>query len=117
MQLCLAVAIGLSWGIVAGNRSMQAWLPAPLEGVDFWLYGIVDSLPELNGRAWQFEFRVTGQCFVLHPDGCQDGERPLRLRRVLLNHYSAQKPEPGQHWRLRVRLNRPHGLANPGGFD
>src|SRR5262249_31092620 len=29
----------------------------------------------------------------------------------------AVPPRPGQRWELSVRLRRPHGLANPDGFD
>ena len=46
--------------------------------------------------------------------------------RLALSWYSAFRPEeiqatgdvqPGERWQLTVRLRRPHGNANPYGFD
>ena len=117
LQLALGLALGFGWGVASGRYALDGWLPHDLEGVDFWVYGRVDSLPRYSGRAQQFEFKVTGNCFELHPDACIAGTRRLQLRRVLLNYYGDHQLAPGQQWRLRVRLNRPHGFANPGGFD
>jgi len=32
-------------------------------------------------------------------------------------HEALARPGPGERWQLAVRLRRPHGFANPGGFD
>ncbi len=64
--------------------------------------------------------KVSSSCFLLHPDDCdRPGSRneDLKLQRVLLSDYAGLQLEPGQHWRWRVRLNRPHGFANPGSSD
>lgn len=38
--------------------------------------------------------------------------------RVRLSWYETRmQPQPGERWQLAVRLKRPHGFANPGGFD
>ncbi len=117
LQLILCIALGFGWGVVSGRYALDGWLPKELEGVDFWVHGMIDSLPRYGGRAQQFEFKVTADCFDLHPDACIEGPRRTQLRRVLLNYYGDHQLVPGQQWRLRVRLNRPHGFANPGGFD
>jgi len=117
LQLILCVAMGFGWGVASGRYALDGWLPREVEGVDFWVYGMVDSLPRYSGRAQQFEFKVTADCFELLPDDCSAGPPKLKLRRVLLNYYGDHQLSPGQQWRLRVRLNRPHGFANPGGFD
>ena len=36
---------------------------------------------------------------------------------MILNYYGGNTVLPGQYWRFAVRLNRPHGFSNPGGFD
>jgi len=55
-----------------------------------------------------------------------DTEAESRARgvpaRVLVSWYDssmrpAAVPQPGQRWHLRLRLRRPRGLVNPGGFD
>jgi competence protein ComEC len=43
-------------------------------------------------------------------------------QRVLVSWYDSRSrpgaaPEPGQRWRLNLRLRAPRGLGNPGGFD
>src|SRR5690606_40493655 len=41
--------------------------------------------------------------------------RPRQLR---LSWYGRMPPlQPGERWRLPVRLQRPHGAMNPAGFD
>lgn len=45
-------------------------------------------------------------------------ERTDLPERVRLSWYEPESlPEFGETWQLRVRLRRPHGYANPGGFD
>jgi competence protein ComEC len=36
---------------------------------------------------------------------------------VILNYYGGNTVVSGQYWKFAVRLNRPHGFSNPGGFD
>ena len=51
--------------------------------------------------------------FIVEPQ--QRSDLPARIR---LSWYEpAAIPGPGEVWQLRVRLRRPHGYANPGGFD
>ncbi len=51
--------------------------------------------------------------FIVEPQ--QRSDLPTRIR---LSWYEpAAIPGPGEVWQLRVRLRRPHGYANPGGFD
>src|SRR3989338_2062629 len=51
------------------------------------------------------------------PADCPDRSQVFSQRRIMLNFYGAERMEPGQRWMLRVRLNKLHGFANPGGFD
>lgn len=72
-----------------------------------------------NRRSQQFDLRVQSSCFRLLPDTCtaQNISQILSGQRVTLNDYAALPVQSGQWWRLRVRLNRPHGFANPGSYD
>jgi competence protein ComEC len=45
--------------------------------------------------------------------GWQDFKGKIRLGW----YESRMQPGPGERWQLAVRLKRPHGFANPGGFD
>lgn len=59
----------------------------------------------LDEKPWAGEAWADKHC---HPD----------FKKVLLQWYdSEQKIKPGQRWQLVIRAKRPHGYANPGGFD
>jgi competence protein ComEC len=112
-----AFGFGLCWGAGFSAYRLDNLLPEALEEVDFWVTGTVEGLPQRSGRAQQLSFRVTQSCFDLVPTECEPRSRVFSPRRILLNYYGSIQIEPGQRWRWRVRLNRPHGFANPGGFD
>lgn len=112
-----AFLCGLLWGLISGQQRLQALLPEALEGRDFWVTGMVIGLPQRTERGQQFQFRVEHSCFDLLPADCPAHVALFRDRLIQLNHYGPQVVEPGQRWFWRVRLSRPRGFANPGGFD
>ena len=112
-----ALGFGLCWGVGFGLYRLNSLLPEPLEEVDFWVTGTVTGLPQRNGRAQQASFEVEKSCLELDPTHCDSVNPFFNSRLVLMNYYGNTTLVPGQRWRWRVRLNRPHGFANPGGFD
>jgi competence protein ComEC len=115
--LILCFALGVLWALLVATTRMADLLPAELEGEDFWVTGRVVSLPVSGQRNQRFDFYVTGNCFRLLPDPCVDQPDVLIGNRIRLSHYGDDVVLPGQQWLFRVRLNRPHGLSNPGGAD
>lgn len=115
--LSLCAGAGLLWAAACAQWRLADALPAEWEGRDITVTGVVASLPQTYERSLRFEFNV-GQ--VLTPDA----RVPQRI--VLSWWGSAGRDErpatlpdlhPGERWQLTVRLKRPHGLANPHGFD
>jgi competence protein ComEC len=113
------VAIGLAWGALFAQHYLAQELPAEWEGRDITLIGTIDSLPYQFEQGVRFNFAVER---VLPEDGILPPVPP----RLALAWYSAFRAEelqavgavqPGERWQLRVRLRRPHGNANPFGFD
>ncbi|SFD66215.1 DNA internalization-related competence protein ComEC/Rec2 [Massilia yuzhufengensis] len=108
------VVVGAAWANLAAGIALSDSLPRPLEGTDILITGTIDSLPhEFDGGA-RFNFRVEQ---VLTPHATVP-------RRIAISWYGPPTPrdlsspvEPGERWRLVVRLQRPHGNANPYGFD
>jgi len=96
---------GLYWHICWAESRLAQRLPLELEGSDLSVVGVVASLPERGAIAQQFQFAIQRSEHEFHP------------RRVTLNYYGEAEIAPGQRWEFTVRLNRPHGFANPGGFD
>ena len=97
---------GFSWALLYASWLLSMQLPMPLEGQDLLVDGVVVSLPDSDGRRTRFELDV---------GHAQSWLRPGRLR--LSWYKDVPTLLPGQHWQLLVRLKRPRGFANPGGFD
>ncbi|OYU92937.1 MAG: competence protein ComEC, partial [Burkholderiales bacterium PBB5] len=121
--LGLAVALALLAAASTGWRAEQQLaqrLPHALEGRDLVVTGVVASLPQSGASGLRFVAEVE-QAWL-------DG-RPVRLpERLALGWYNGFGDEvalddpranlrAGQRWRWPLRLKRPHGSANPGGFD
>ncbi len=106
-------------GLQASVRLADALAPA-LEGEDLAVVGVVASLPR---------HLPSGLRFDLHIESATHEGRPIDApERVSLGWYAGfgedaalsplqQQLRVGQRWRFTVRLQRPHGNANPHGFD
>lgn len=105
-----AVVAGFLWAWLQAAVVLAPSLPSALEGRDLTLQGRVGGLVEVFPRASRFVFDVR----TLTVDG---KSRPFRTRVRLSWYGRAPKLRCGETWRLTVRLKRPHGFANPGGFD
>jgi len=112
--LFASALLGATWGAVAAHMALADALPHRQEGVDVAIIGTVDSLPHAFEGGTRFNFRVER---VVTPNTTVPG-------RIALSWYGRQDvpetntlPEPGERWQLIVRLQRPHGNANPHGFD
>lgn len=110
-------ALGFSWAAWCAQQRLADALPPAWEGRDIAVVGVVASLPQVSARGVRFEFDVER---VLTPDA--------RVPQHIVLSWWGSPPrdgrpatfpplEPGERWRLTVRLKRPHGSANPHGFD
>ncbi len=101
-----SVISGFSWTALAASLFLTPLAPG-LEGRDLVVEGEIEGLPVRFKQGWRFNF-------LLHQT--HDKRRlPSKLR---LSWYNSQvKLAAGETWRFQVRLKRPHGLRNPGGFD
>jgi competence protein ComEC len=119
LWLPAAFALGFCWALGMAQHRLADRLAPGLEGRDLEVVGVVASLPAPGERSLRFEFE---------PEFAQ-GIAPAALpQRILLSWYRSPRLEdqpavlegavhPGERWRFTVRLRRPHGLANPHGFD
>ncbi len=99
---------GFLWTLLHAHSILGTGLESALEGEDLIVEGVVSGLPERTERGWRFEFRID----EIEAEG---QTLPLRVR---LNWYrESAAPRAGERWQFKVRLRRPHGFANPGGFD
>lgn len=108
-RLLAGAGIGFGWAVLVAVWTMDARLPVPLEGEDLIIQGRVHGLPAQGDGRVRFEFDVTHG---------EDAAQVLEGKRLRLAWYRSQiVPAPGSEWRLAVRLKRPRGTLNPGGFD
>ncbi len=110
LRLPVLLLCGFLWAQLTVSHSLSTWLPHRLQGVDLQLDGMISDLPADNGTRLRFEFE---------PSGMRLGDEELQPpHRVMLSWYrTEQRPRIGESWRFLVRLKRPHGFYNPGGFD
>ena len=120
----LAAAAGLAgFGYAAwrAETRLADELPPVWEGRDIEVVGVIDELPQPVDRGTRFAFSVER---VLTPDAIV----PSTLSLAWYSAYAragavdaTADPVPvlhaGERWNLIVRLKRPHGTANPNGFD
>ncbi len=105
LLLSLPFLLGFAWHMHWASAGLDQRLPKDLEGVTLQVEGVVVGLPESSLIAQQFLFEILHSPSAFHP------------RKITLNYYGDTVIMPGQYWHFAVRLNRPHGFANPGGFD
>lgn len=100
---------GFAWAAGHAHLALRQSLPLALEGRDIVVTAVVSSLPHRSEGAVRFQAQVQ----QVHTPGATVPER------LILSWYG-QAPvalAPGQAWQWTVRLQRPHGNANPYGFD
>lgn len=113
--LASCVALGLAWAGWRAHARMADALPPAWEGVDVEVIGVIAGLPDRDAHGERFDFRVEE---VL----TRDARVPARVRLSwpAPEWMAAQAPQrirAGERWQFTVRLKRPHGTANPDGFD
>ncbi len=105
-----AFVAGFLWALFRADCILSVSLPPSLEGKDLLAIGVVETVPATNERGVRFQFRIEQ---LTHA-----GEQVPGPERVRLSWYDpTSRISAGDRWLLTVRLKRPHGLSNPGGFD
>ena len=104
------ILIGFLWVVFRADSILSVGLLTELEGQDVSITGTIASLPERRAHGVRFEFDVLQLTY--------NGQAYPGPGRVRLGWYK-KPPElvVGDRWRLTVRLKRPYGFMNPGGFD
>ncbi|MFO1282441.1 MAG: DNA internalization-related competence protein ComEC/Rec2 [Burkholderiales bacterium] len=118
LALALAAAlVGFGYAASRAQARLADSLPPEWEGEDIALVGVVDDLPDETARGTRFAVavervdtpgaRVPERLSLVWPASWQGGAPVDDVPEIAA----------GERWRLTVRLKRPHGYANPAGFD
>lgn len=117
--------VGTGFGLTgwrAAHFAAQALSPA-WEGVDITVTGEVEGLPRRSVDSLGFVLRLDDPAGAVSRAPQLDGRPPSLPERLQLGWYlradgpAQLLPRAGERWQLTVRLRRPHGHANPHGFD
>ena len=104
------LALGFCWAALLAQAALADRLAPEHEGRDMTVVGLIDSLP--------YEFDGGVRFFLCVED--ESGKLPARVSLAWYRDAAGMpglRVIPGQRWQLRVRMQRPHGNANPHGFD
>ena len=118
LLVIISFASGVSYTCWRSAAVLNDSLPEAAMGRNIQLSGVVDSLPDRTSRGQRFQFRVEQVDAPYHvPERIQ-----LSFWNASQDEGSSEKPilgpvKAGERWSFVVRLKRPHGLANPHGFD
>ncbi|MCE5181578.1 MAG: DNA internalization-related competence protein ComEC/Rec2 [Betaproteobacteria bacterium] len=109
---------GFFWAAFMAQSRLADALPAVWEGRDIQVVGVVAALPVTNERGMRFEFDVER---VKTPEAVVPRHIQLAVYSDGFGKKTTEAPPPdfhaGERWQLTIRLKRPHGNANPNGFD
>jgi len=118
--LVAALAAGYFWAAGFAAWRLADALPEAWEGRDIQVIGVVSALPQFTERGVRFEFDVEQ---VITPDA----HVPRHIQLVWFARAADAEEEgallnpgrlhAGERWQFVLRLKRPHGSANPYGFD
>lgn len=107
--------LGVGWAGLRAHGALANGLAPGDEGRDVSVIGTIDNLPYRFDGGVRFNFaveRVVGSAMKVPPRISLSWYSGFRDGRVAVG-----EVQPGQRWQLSVRLQRPHGNANPHGFD
>ncbi|MBS0465556.1 MAG: DNA internalization-related competence protein ComEC/Rec2 [Proteobacteria bacterium] len=103
-----AALAGFAWTCLIAGHVIDQRVPAALAGPDITIVGRIDGLPEQREGVLRF-------AFVTDAAGNPAG---IAGRKIRLGWYrTMQQVAPGERWRFTVKLRRPRGVLDPGGFD
>ncbi len=122
------VLLGVSLGLLRAHQVMAQLLPSSFDGSYFCVVGEVVGLPQWQETSWRFYFESQP---TLHCDAEKESANkpiqtlPHAVKKLRLSWEvpldddgrALRALESGSIFHFIVRLKRPRGLVNPGGFD
>ena len=112
-RFLVGILSGFCYALWLATATLETRLPSALEGKDLIVSGDVASIPYQRKNGWKFRLNIHNSYLLDNPD------KSLKLQGVVrLGWYKTERQiHAGEHWQMVVRLKRPSGFMNPGGFD
>lgn len=111
IKLIWFFGFGFFWCFFHAKQVLDKKLPDALEQKNIEVVGVVDSIPVMQEKGIQFEFKIrqTMPRYLWSSPG--------RVRIQALHPQNAVPIRVGETWQLWVKLKKPHAYANPGSMD
>lgn len=104
----LGFSLGFLWSVSVASQAMQAQLPTACEGQRLSVTARIIGLPR--------PAQPTGERFVVQPmSGAEACWQPGVRWQLSWRGESLLRPD--ELWQFQLRVKRPNGVVNPGGFD
>ncbi|MGF6467185.1 DNA internalization-related competence protein ComEC/Rec2 [Paraburkholderia youngii] len=108
---CAAICVGFGYAALRAHTRLAVSLPHDWEGRDIEVVGAIKGLPTRDDKGARFLFDIESNDARL-------AAFPHVIQLAWIARGApAPRLEPGERWRLTVRLKRPHGNANFGVRD
>jgi competence protein ComEC len=110
-RLILFFFIGFCWTLFCAGLNTDHPLEPEVENTDVHIIGVITSIPEAYSDHVRFLINIEEITNL-------NGERILSPGLARLSWYKNRViPVPGEIWQLKVKLKKPYGFMNSGGFD
>ncbi len=108
IRLPALLLLGYLWAAGAAHLRLNDALPHQWERQSIELSGFINDIPQPKADGFSLTFTVEQ---VITPNALVPQHIQLFWRSP------ASVPQAGERWLLHARLQRPHGMVNPNGFD
>lgn len=108
-KIFFAIILGFNFALIYVHFVLSFTLPKELESKPIITIGYISSIPKIEPKRTSFTFDT--EKF--------DGKK-VKTKFLISwykNYATYPKFKTGDKWQFTVRLKRPHGMLNPGGFD
>jgi competence protein ComEC len=111
LLICFIFYLGFCWALFTAYLKTDNLLDPGIENREVFIIGVISSIPE------QYDDHIR---FLIDIEEITDsiGNDFVSPGRARLSWYKNKViPLPGEVWQLKVKLKRPYGFMNTGGFD
>jgi competence protein ComEC len=108
---------GLGWGIYAGHQMLSHQLDVKYEGQTLQVSGWIEDIPNRDYQKTRFSLRIDHIRLPENTKALDQHPEKIQLSWYARGNQTLPPMVPGDYWQFKVRLKRPRGFVNPGGFD
>ena len=112
-RLLIGCVTGFLYALWVSTNLLDSQLASELEGKNLMVSGTVSSIPYQREDGWRFRLNISKASLLDDPNQQIPVSGVVRVGW----YRTKQVIRAGEHWQMVVRLKRPSGFMNPGGFD